>query len=165
VITWRFARFDELDAREVHDILQARSAVFVVEQNCVFLDADGVDPDCWHLFARAPSALGEGRGEGPLLAYCRLVPPGIKFPEASIGRVITPEAGRGRGLGRELMARAVDRANELWPGEPLRIGAQQYLEKFYGEFGFVKCSEPYDEDGIMHIEMKKEKKNGKGSGG
>ena len=147
MIAWKFARFGELDAREIHDILQARSAVFVVEQNCVFLDADGVDPDCWHLFARDGDAL---------LAYCRLVPPGIKFPEASIGRVITPEAGRGRGLGRELMARAVDRANELWPGQALRIGAQQYLERFYGEFGFVKCSEPYDEDGIMHIEMIRE---------
>ena len=146
MIAWRFARFEELDAREVHDILQARSAVFVVEQDCVFLDADGVDPDCWHLYARE---------DGLLLAYCRLVPPGIKFPEASIGRVITPAAGRGRGLGRELMARAVAHCGALWPGQPLRIGAQQYLESFYGEFGFGKCSEPYDEDGIMHIEMLK----------
>lgn len=147
MIAWRFARFGELGAREVHDILQARSAVFVVEQDCVFLDADGVDPDCWHLFAS---------GGGQLLAYCRLVPPGIKFPEASIGRVITPLPGRGRGLGRELMARAVMHAGELWPGQPLRIGAQQYLESFYGEFGFAKCSDPYDEDGIMHVEMLRE---------
>jgi ElaA protein len=155
VIAWRFARFEELSAREVHDILQARSAVFVVEQDCVFLDADGVDPECWHLFASTPSPLGEGRGEGHgvLLAYCRLVPPGIKFPEPSIGRVITPAPGRGRGLGRELMARAVERASELWPGQPLRIGAQMYLEKFYGTYGFARSSEPYDEDGILHIEM------------
>lgn len=144
MIAWRFARFEELGAREVHDILQARSAVFVVEQNCVFLDADGADPDCWHLFATE---------DGVLLAYCRLVPPGIKFPEPSIGRVITPPPGRGRGLGRELMARAVARADELWPGRPLRIGAQMYLEKFYGTYGFARSSEPYDEDGIMHIEM------------
>ena len=145
MIAWRFARFGELSAREVHDILQARSAVFVVEQDCVFLDPDGVDPECWHLFGR-----DEG---GPILAYCRLVPPGLKFPEASIGRVITIGAGRGRGLGRELMAEAVRHARGLWPGQPLRIGAQVYLEQFYGEFGFTKCSEPYDEDGIMHIEM------------
>ena len=144
MIAWRFARFEALGAREVHDILQARSAVFVVEQDCVFLDADGADPDCWHLFASE---------EGALLAYCRLVPPGLKFPEASIGRVITPEAGRGRGLGRELMARAVGHCAELWPGQALRIGAQQYLEKFYGEFGFAKSSDMYVEDGIPHIEM------------
>lgn len=152
MIAWRFARFEQLDAREVHDILQARSAVFVVEQNCVFLDVDGADPECWHLYARkSPSALGEG--SGPLLAYCRLVPPGLKYAEASIGRVITTGAGRGKGLGRELMAEALRRAQGLWPGMPLKIGAQQYLEEFYGGFGFAKCSEPYDEDGIMHIEM------------
>lgn len=151
MIAWRFARFEELDAREVHDILQARSAVFVVEQNCVFLDMDGADPQSWHLVGRdSPPALG---AHGPVLAYCRLVPPGLKYPEASIGRVITSQAGRGKGLGRELMDEALRRAHALWPGMPLRIGAQQYLEKFYGGFGFAKCSEPYDEDGIMHIEM------------
>jgi ElaA protein len=148
VTAWKLARFDELDAREVHDILQARSAVFVVEQNCVFQDVDGADCHCWHLVGR--------EGAGPLLAYCRLVPPGVKFPEASIGRVITTEAGRGKGLGRELMIEALRHAQALWPGQPLRIGAQQYLEKFYGEFGFAKCSEPYDEDGIIHIEMLRE---------
>jgi ElaA protein len=157
VIAWKLARFDDLDARDVHDMLQARSAVFVVEQYCVFLDVDGADPECWHLLGRSghsPSlGRGQGEGQGPLLAYCRLVPPGVKFPEASIGRVITTEAGRGRGLGRELMARAVGHARELWPGQPLRIGAQMYLERFYGSFGFARCSEPYDEDGIMHIEM------------
>jgi ElaA protein len=144
VIAWRFARFEELDAREMHDILQARAAVFIVEQDCAFQDVDGADPACWHLWASE---------QGALLAYCRLVPPGLKFPEASIGRVITTQPGRGRGLGRELMGQALRRAHELWPGEPLRIGAQQYLEAFYGGFGFARHSEPYDEDGIMHIEM------------
>jgi ElaA protein len=151
VISWRFARFDELDAREVHDILQARSAVFVVEQKCVFQDVDGADPGCWHLVGRPPRS-GEGAA-GPLLAYCRLVPPGLKFPEASIGRVLTTAEGRRSGLGRKLVAEAIRRARLLWPGEPLRIGAQVYLERFYGEFGFEACSEPYDEDGIMHVEM------------
>lgn len=144
MIAWRVARFEELDAREVHDILQARSAVFVVEQNCVFQDVDGADPASWHLL---------GREDGALLAYCRLVPPGIKFAEASIGRVLTTEAGRRQGLGRVLMAEAVRRAQALWPGQPLRIGAQVYLERFYGEFGFVRASDEYDEDGIPHIEM------------
>jgi ElaA protein len=150
---WRFAEFADLAPLEVHDLLQLRSAVFVVEQNCVFLDVDGVDPQCWHLLGRSPPPLGEGRGEGPLLAYCRLVPPGVKYPEPSIGRVITSAAGRRTGAGRELMGEAVKRAHELWPGQALRIGAQMYLEKFDGDFGFSRCSEPYDEDGIMHIEM------------
>jgi ElaA protein len=94
-----------------------------------------------------------GREDGAIVAYCRLVPPGVKYPEPSIGRVITSKVSRGTGLGRTLMARAVERAEALWPGQPIRIGAQQYLERFYGDFGFVCVSEPYDEDGIMHIEM------------
>mgnify|MGYP006204337311 CR=1 FL=1 len=150
MIAWRFARFEELGAREVHDILQARSAVFVVEQDCAFQDIDGADPMCWHLVGREPAS---SSGESPLLAYCRLVPPRVKFAEASIGRVLTTGAGRRKGLGRELMAEAILRAQALWPGQPIRIGAQTYLERFYQGFGFAKCSEPYDEDGIPHVEM------------
>lgn len=143
MITWRLARFDELSPREVHDIFQARIEVFVVEQKCVFQDLDGIDPECWHLTGF----------EGPLVAYCRLVPPGTKFAEPSIGRVLTAGSARRSGAGRELMRRAVDHAGRLWPGRALRIGAQKYLEHFYGEFGFVTASEPYDEDGIPHVEM------------
>lgn len=164
MIHWRFAPFAQLSARDVHDLLQARAAVFVVEQDCVFQDVDGVDPACWHLLGRSPSpaapspmgeGLGEGhgRGEGPLVAYCRLVPPGAKYPEPSIGRVLTSQAARRSGAGRALMAEALDRAAGLWPGQAIRIGAQHYLERFYGTFGFVQASDPYDEDGIPHIEM------------
>ena len=141
---WRFARLDELTAREVHDILQARSAVFVVEQACVFQDVDGADPGCWHLFAR--------RG-GELAASCRLAPAGLKVREPSIGRVVTTAAARGTGMGRALMEEALRRAQALWPGSAVRIGAQLHLEKFYGSLGFARDSEPYDEDGIPHIEM------------
>jgi len=155
MLSWRFAPFEELTVREVHDLYQARVGVFVVEQACPFQDVDGIDPACWHLLGRSPSPLGEGRGEGngPLLAYCRLVPPGVKYGEPSIGRVLTTKEGRRTGAGRELMREAIARAEALWPGHTLRIGAQQYLEKFYGELGFARASEPYDEDGIMHIEM------------
>ena len=149
MITWRLARFHELSPREVHDIFRARIEVFVVEQKCAFQDLDGLDPECWHLTGISPSALGEGT----LVAYCRLVPPGAKFLEPSIGRVLTTGAARRRGAGRELMGRAVDHATRLWPGRALRIGAQKYLEHFYGEFGFVTASAPYDEDGIPHVEM------------
>ena len=144
MLQWRFAPFGELTRQEVHDVYQARVGVFVVEQNCPFQDVDGVDPVSWHLL---------GRGGGALLAYCRLIPAGAKFPEPSIGRVLTTKEARGTGAGRELMREALRRAEELWPGQDIRIGAQRYLDRFYGEFGFVQCSEPYDEDGIVHIEM------------
>jgi ElaA protein len=148
-MNWRFARFEELTAREVHDIYEARIGVFVLEQNCPFQDVDGVDPECWHLVGRKS---GSDHDFQPL-AYCRLVPPGLKYPEPSIGRVLTTTAARGTGAGRELMREAIARAEGLWPGQPIRIGAQQYLEKFYGEFGFERSSDMYLEDGIPHIEM------------
>jgi ElaA protein len=144
LIHWHFAPFAQLTPQQVHDLYRLRAAVFIVEQDCVFQDVDGVDPQCWHLL---------GKAHDELVLYCRLLPAGVKFAEPSIGRVITAPSVRGRGMGRVLMAEAMRRANELWPGHPLRIGAQAHLERFYNEFGFTKSSEPYDEDGILHVEM------------
>ena len=141
---WHFAHFDALTPRHVHDMYRVRGDVFVVEQNCVFPDVDGADPQCWHLF---------GYAAGELVVYCRLLPAGVKFAEPSIGRVVTARSVRGTGMGRALMAEAMKRAASLWPDEPIRIGAQAHLERFYNGFGFTKSSEPYDEDGILHIEM------------
>ncbi len=150
MLRWRFSPFDELTPLEVHDLYQARAAVFVLEQKCAFQDVDGADPSCWHLLG-----LGGGRAAGhdPIHAYSRLVPPGLKFPEPSIGRVLTTEPARGSGAGRALMGESIRRAESLWPGQPIRIGAQQYLETFYGSFGFTTISAPYDEDGIQHVQM------------
>ena len=145
-VNWRLSSFGELTPQDLHDILRARAAVFVVEQACAFQDVDGADPMSWHLFARDPAT-------GEIVAYCRLIPAGVKFAEASIGRVLTSDATRGTGMGRALMAEALRRAASLWPGEPIRIGAQQRLERFYQSLGFVTASEPYDEDGIDHVEM------------
>jgi ElaA protein len=145
LIAWRLARFEELSPREIHDLFQARAAVFVVEQNCAFQDLDGLDPQCWHL-------LGLVSGKD-LVAYCRIVPPGVKYAEPSIGRVVTTNSVRGTGQGRELMREALARAEKLWPGRAIRIGAQQRLERFYEDFGFTTASQPYDEDGIPHVEM------------
>ena len=142
---WQFARFADLSARDVHDIYQARLAVFVVEQTCPFQDVDGADMASWHLFARDPG--------GAITAYCRLIPAGVKFAEASIGRVLTTAPVRGTGAGRVLMEEALRRAETLWPGQPIRIGAQQRLERFYQSLGFATASAPYDEDGIQHVEM------------
>ena len=153
MLTWRFAPFDELSPREAHDIFQLRVDVFVMEQNCPFQDIDGADLDAWHLLGFSPSPLGEGRGEGQLIAYARLIPAGIKFAEPSIGRVITRQSVRGTGLGRELMQEALARSDALWPGQAVRIGAQHRLEKFYQSLGFTTASDVYIEDGIPHIEM------------
>jgi ElaA protein len=160
MITWRCAPFPDLTPREIHDMFQARSAAFVVEQTCVFLDIDGIDPQCWHLVGYAEGArdasvasAGAGVSTRSLVACARLVPPAAKYAEPSIGRVVTTAAVRGTGVGRELMGRAIAHAEELWPGQPIRIGAQQHLEKFYASLGFATASAPYDEDGIPHIEM------------
>jgi ElaA protein len=144
LIRWHFAPFGELTPQQIHDLYRLRVEVFIVEQNCVFQDVDGVDPRCFHLLGYSGDAL---------VAYARLLPAGVKFDDPSIGRVITSPAVRRSGMGRVLMSEAMQRASRLWPGRQLRIGAQAHLERFYNEFGFVKVGEPYDEDGILHIEM------------
>jgi ElaA protein len=140
--SWHDREFAELTVRELYGITALRERVFVVEQNCVYLDADGVDPQCRHLWA-------EDEATRAIHAYCRLVPAGVKYAEASIGRVITAPEARGSGLGKELMQRAIAALGVI----PVRLGAQAHLEKFYGDLGFVTASAPYDEDGIPHIEM------------
>jgi len=140
VLRWHDRTFGELTTHELYAITQLRERVFVVEQNCVYLDADGLDLLSRHVWADEA---------GALRAYLRIVPAGMKFPELSIGRVIIAPEARGTGLGKELMKRGIEAAG----GAPIRLGAQAHLEKFYGDLGFVRASEPYDEDGIMHIEM------------
>ena len=144
---WQLARFRELDLDALYALLRLRSEVFVLEQACAYLDLDDRDrhPDMRHLLGR------DARGD--LVAYARLVPPGVSFPEPSIGRVVTSPAQRGRGLGEHLVARAVKDTLALWPGRSIRIGAQSYLLAFYARHGFEVASEEYLEDGIPHREM------------
>ncbi|MGD9833064.1 MAG: GNAT family N-acetyltransferase [Piscinibacter sp.] len=145
-IRWRCCCFDELGVRELQHIYMARQQVFVVEQACAYLDADGVDERSWHLAAWSPA-------QREPLAYARIVAPGVKYAEASIGRVITTAAARGTGLGRELVGRAVARAEAIFPGHGIRISAQAHLARFYAAFGFETVGPEYLEDGIPHIEM------------
>ncbi|MDB4958927.1 MAG: ElaA protein [Myxococcales bacterium] len=140
-LVWHERAFAELTAAELYSIVELRERVFVVEQDCVYLDADGADRLSRHLWA--------ARERGSILAYLRIVEAGVKFPEISLGRVVIAPEARGTGLGRELMRRGITAVGNL----PIRIGAQAYLEKFYGELGFVRTSDVYDEDGIPHIEM------------
>ena len=148
MLTWQCSPFDELSTKVLYAILRARQVVFVVEQNCPFLDADDVDQHCLHLLGWQVQG-----SNNALVAYARLVPPGVKYAEPSIGRVITSPEFRGQGLGKELMLRAVHAMDEVYPGLAIRIGAQQYLESFYSGFGFVTVSPTYIEDGIPHVEM------------
>jgi ElaA protein len=143
---WRWCRFDDLGVRELQHIYAARQRVFAIEQQCIYLDVDGYDESAWHLAAWSPA-------QREPLAYARILDPGAKYEEASIGRVITVGAGRGMGLGRELVARAIAAVDQVWPGGAIRISAQTRLERFYAGFGFVAVGPPYLEDGIDHTEM------------
>jgi ElaA protein len=145
-LVWRFRPFDSLAARELQYIYMARQAVFAVEQNCAFMDADGLDERAYHLAAWSPL-------QREPLAYARLLEPGAKYVEPSIGRVITTAAARGRGLGRETMVRSLAHAAQTWPGAAVRIAAQSRLEAFYASLGFVVAGPRYLEDGIDHTEM------------
>jgi ElaA protein len=143
---WCCCPFDELTVRELQNIYMARQQVFCIEQNCAYLDADGYDEPAWHVAAWSPS-------ERVPLAYARLIPPGLKYAEPSIGRVITTASARGTGLGRELVKRAIALSSRLFPGHGIRISAQSRLEAFYEEAGFVIVGDRYMEDGIPHTEM------------
>lgn len=144
-LRWQLARLEQLQAPLWHRIMQARQQVFVVEQNCPYLDADGADLASWHLAA--------WQCDGEVAAYARIVDPGINYPEPSIGRVLTSLAMRRCGLGRDLVRRAIVEAGRIHPGHRLRISAQAHLQVFYAGFGFVAVGAEYLEDGIPHIEM------------
>ena len=145
-INWKYKNFTQLSPYELYDGLQLRNEVFVVEQNCVFLDTDNVDKDCFHLF---------GYHQNKLLAYARIVPPGIVYKEPSIGRVVTSPSVRKNGTGKQLMQQAIAAVKELYGDVSIKIGAQFYLKNFYEAFGFYQISEVYLEDGIKHIYMLK----------
>lgn len=145
VLPWHCKPFDALTARELYAILALRGEVFVVEQRCAYLDPDGHDPAAWHLWS--------GDGDGRVLAYARVFPPGVKCPEACIGRVVTSPSVRGTGIGRALMARALEVVARECGDVPIHLSAQAHLERFYGSFGFERVGENYIEDGIPHVGM------------
>ena len=145
-IDWVCKKFFELSPLEIYSFLQLRSEVFVVEQNCVFLDMDNIDQQCFHLM---------GLFENKLVAYARIVPQGIVYTEPSIGRVVTALSVRKNGLGKQLMEKAIKLVYELYGNTPIKIGAQFYLKEFYSSLGFQQVSDVYLEDGIEHVYMMK----------
>lgn len=141
---WIVKTFEELTTTELYALLRLRSEVFVVEQTCAFQDMDDTDQLAVHVM---------GYIENELVAYTRLFGPGIKYEYASIGRVVTSQKVRGSGAGRQLMEYSIAIVEERFGKAPIKIGAQQYLQKFYTSLGFVQSSEMYMEDGIPHVEM------------
>ncbi len=145
---WQWSAFDALSASELYQVLQQRQDIFILEQTCLYPDMDGLDQGAHHLLGWRTI---DGKRE--LAAYLRVLAPGAKYTEMSLGRVLTAARARGTGIGRELLAQGIAHAERQYPGHRTRIGAQQHLEAFYAGFGFATVSDPYDEDGIMHIDM------------
>ncbi|SHF83414.1 ElaA protein [Flavobacterium fluvii] len=145
-IQWKIKPFEDLSVNELYDILKLRSEIFVVEQNCVYLDIDGKDKLALHLF---------GEFDGKIVAYSRLFKPGISYENSSIGRVVVDANYRDRKWGQDLMREAIAGIKNHFGESKITIGAQLYLKKFYESHGFVQSSEMYLEDDIPHIEMKR----------
>lgn len=146
-LSWRCKHFDKLTPLELYAAIRLRNEVFVVEQQCVFQDADDKDIDCYHLLGW----IGD-----KLAAYSRIVPPGVSYSQASIGRIVTSPLFRRSGAGRALMEESIKQCYHLFGEGSIKIGAQLYLRNFYESFGFEQVGDVYDEDGIPHIHMVKE---------
>lgn len=145
-LSWQFKYYTELTTNEFHDIIALRLKVFVVEQNCPYLDLDGKDKKSYHLICRD--------GYGRVVATARILPPGLSYPEVAIGRVVTDESVRGQGAGHELMRQCMRFiVEEFGAAAPVRLSAQKHLEGFYASHGYVSTGKEYLEDGIPHVEM------------
>jgi ElaA protein len=144
-LIWGWQRFAGLGVDGVYDLLALRAAVFVVEQNCAYLDPDGLDRHSWHLLGRDAT--------GALRACLRVVDPGHKYDEPSMGRVVLDQALRGSGLANALVAEGLRRTAAAWPGQANRISAQAHLQRFYGRHGYQPVGDVYSEDDIPHIQM------------
>ena len=144
VLRWRWARMREMSVQELYDALALRQRVFILEQG-PYLDLDGNDVRSWHLLGRDDADVAQ--------AYLRVVDPGVKYPEPSIGRVVTSPEVRGSGVGHALVREGVVRCAAAWPGQGIRISAQAHLERFYAAHGFERVGEVYLEDDIPHLEM------------
>jgi ElaA protein len=153
-LEWRWKFFPELTSLEVYEMLAARSAVFVVEQNCVYGDIDGLDMQAWHLLAYGAPDAGDAAAPAPLAGYLRVLLPDAADSDVRIGRVLTTAPFRGIGLGNAMLERSLAHIRAQWPGMPIRLHAQAHLQGFYGAFGFVPVSEIHDEDGIPHVWMR-----------
>ena len=149
-LVWEVKTFQQLQSTQLFDFLQLRVDVFVVEQQCAYPELDKYDrhPETRHL---------SGRNDGGrLLAYARLLPPGLRYPEVNLGRFVVEKDSRKQGVGHQLLKTALQEISLCWPQTSIKISAQDYLQNFYSQYGFIRVSEVYLEDGIPHVEMVKE---------
>jgi ElaA protein len=149
-IELKIKKFQQFSVDELFDVLKLRVGVFVVEQQCAYLELDECDrhPETRHL---------SGRNEGgQLIAYARLLPPGLRYPEVNIGRFVVKADFRKQGVAHQLLQEALKEISCCWPKNPIRISAQDYLQAFYAQYGFTRVSDVFLEDGIPHVEMVKE---------
>jgi len=145
---WKLKKFDELSTTELYNVLHLRQEVFVVEQNCPYLDCDNKDQMAHHLLCSHSESQAD-----ELIAYLRIIVPRGQEDAPHIGRIACHTKVRGNGLGKELVEKGISHCTRLFPEKPIKISAQRYLVNFYTDLGFRVCSAPYDEDGIPHIEM------------
>ncbi len=148
ILNWEIKPYRDLNINEFHDIIALRIKVFVIEQNCPYQDLDGKDKKAYHIFCRD--------GKGNIVSTARILPNGISYPEVSIGRVVVDESVRGKEVGHELLKKSIDFIIAEFGQVPIVISAQQHLEKFYKNHGFIKNSDEYMEDGIPHIQMRRD---------
>lgn len=151
-LRWDVKSIQELSVSQFFDVLQLRVDVFVVEQQCAYPELDEHDR---HAETRHLSGYD---ASGQLMAYARILPAGLSFSEVSLGRFVVRKDARGQGIGHQLLSEALKEIQTSWPGHAIRISAQDYLEKFYGQYGFTRVSDVYLEDGIRHVEMVKKSK-------
>jgi len=147
-MTWMCCQFSELSSLQLYDLLQLRSAIFVVEQDCPYQDIDGLDthPETRHILHYSDS--------GELLAYLRILAAGVSYPNVAIGRVVTAASARGQGLGHQLLERGIHAAKLAWPNQDLYLSAQAHLQHYYQRYEFVSVTAEYLEDGIPHVGMR-----------
>ena len=146
-IDWEIKTFKALGSDELYELLKLRIDVFIVEQNCPYPEIDNKDrhPEALHIIGR--------NTDKEIVAYLRILPPGLSFKQVSIGRVVVEKKSRGKGICDIMIKKALDRAGHIWPNERIKIGAQVYLKEFYESNGFKTASKSYLEDGIPHIDM------------
>ncbi|MCH2230301.1 MAG: GNAT family N-acetyltransferase [Crocinitomicaceae bacterium] len=149
-LDWQVKHYRDLSLNEFHDIVALRMRVFVVEQDCAYLDLDGKDKKCYHLLCRD--------GKGNVVATARILPPGLSYSDSAIGRVVIEDEIRGNGIGHKLMEVAMKFALQEFGNSPIVISAQKHLQKYYGQHDFVSTGKEYLEDGIPHVEMRFEVK-------
>ena len=147
MINWHWQQFNELSTATLFDILKLRQQVFVVEQNCAYPDIDELDKTAMHLY---------GVNDSSLVAYLRLLPPTRNNSFTALGRIVTDQTVRGKGYGKSLLTQGIEFADKHYASSPIKISAQVHLQEFYMSFGFKTVSSPYDEDGIMHVDMRRD---------